>query len=104
LIARILGDEGHLSNAQAVELLREILRHSMPGRLRHVVQLHLSRDCNRPELAAEVARLALADAAPLVQLYTATQDEPGPTLVLGAATASNGRPGVHSIQAEFAGS
>jgi phosphoribosyl 1,2-cyclic phosphodiesterase len=37
LIARVLGDEGHLSNAQAAALLREILRQSTPGRLQHVV-------------------------------------------------------------------
>jgi phosphoribosyl 1,2-cyclic phosphodiesterase len=83
LIARILGEEGHLSNAQAVALLLEVARLSKPGRLRKVVQLHLSRDCNRPELAAEVARAALLECAPSVDLYTASQYDPGPTLVLG---------------------
>src|SRR5262249_30588207 len=61
LIARVLGDEGHLSNEQAAGLLRAVLRRSTPGRLRHVVQLHLSRDCNPPSLAAGAARAALAD-------------------------------------------
>lgn len=84
LISRILGDEGHLSNAQAVALLRQILSFSTPCRLRQLVQLHLSRDCNRPELAAEAARAALTECAPSVELYTASQDRPGPTLVLGA--------------------
>jgi ribonuclease BN (tRNA processing enzyme) len=84
LIARILGDEGHLSNLQAGTLLREILHRSTPGRPRHVVQLHLSRDCNRPALAAETARAVLVDAASSVQLYTASQDEPGPTLIVDA--------------------
>src|SRR5262245_379960 len=51
LIARVLGDEGHLSNEQAALLLREVLRRSPPNRLRHLVQLHLSRECNRPVLA-----------------------------------------------------
>jgi phosphoribosyl 1,2-cyclic phosphodiesterase len=82
LIARVLGEDGHLSNAQAVALLREIMRLSEPGRLRQVVQLHLSRQCNRPELAAKEARTALGDSTPSVQLYTAGQDEPGPTLIL----------------------
>src|SRR5260370_1255733 len=41
LIMRVLGDEGHLSNAQAAGLLREVVRLSEPGRLRHLVQLHL---------------------------------------------------------------
>jgi phosphoribosyl 1,2-cyclic phosphodiesterase len=97
LIARILSEDGHLSNLQAVELLREIVRLSAPGRLRQVVQLHLSRDCNRPALAAETARAALVDAAAAVQLYTASQDEPGPTLLVDAP-ANNGHSGMpHSF-------
>jgi phosphoribosyl 1,2-cyclic phosphodiesterase len=79
LIARVLGDEGHLSNAQAASLLDAVLRLSTPGRLRQVVQLHLSRECNRPELAAEAAHTVLAEHGP-VALHTALQDEPGPTL------------------------
>jgi hypothetical protein len=85
LIRRVLGDHGHLSNAQAAELLGEILRRSLPGLLRHVVLLHLSRDCNRPELAVVAAREVLADLAHVVQLHTACQLTPGPTFVLGAA-------------------
>jgi len=86
LIARILSEAGHLSNLQAVALLREITRLSVPGRPRHVVQLHLSRDCNRPALAAAAARAALLDAGSGVELYTASQYEPGPTLVVEAPT------------------
>src|SRR5262249_4361004 len=48
LVARVLGDEGHLSNAQAAEFLAAVLKRSTPGKVKHVVQLHLSRDCNRP--------------------------------------------------------
>jgi phosphoribosyl 1,2-cyclic phosphodiesterase len=88
LITRVLSEDGHLSNAQATALLRETLRRSTPGRLRHVVQLHLSRECNRPALAAEAARAALAELAADALLHTASQDEPSPTLVLGGA--SNG--------------
>ncbi|HZT80860.1 MAG TPA: MBL fold metallo-hydrolase [Gemmataceae bacterium] len=83
LIARVLGDHGHLSNAQAAALLGEVLRRSSPGRLKHVVQLHLSRHCNRAELALEAARAALAGCEPMPQVYTARQDEPGPTLHVG---------------------
>src|SRR5262249_11599682 len=50
LINRVLGEFGHLSNVQAARLLEECARISVPGRLQHVVQLHLSRDCNRPAL------------------------------------------------------
>lgn len=83
LVKRVLGDRGHLSNAQAAALLAEVLRRSRPGRLRHLVQLHLSRDCNRPELAAAAARSVLAGRPDPVQVYTACQDRPGPTVVLG---------------------
>src|SRR5205807_2335641 len=55
LIRRNLGDGGHLSNAQAANLLEAILENSAPGRLRHVIPLHLSRQCNRPELAVAAA-------------------------------------------------
>lgn len=55
LIERVLGDDGHLSNAQASNLLREILRRTSPGRLRHVIPLHLSRQCNRPDLVLKAA-------------------------------------------------
>ncbi|MFI4871358.1 MAG: MBL fold metallo-hydrolase [Phycisphaerales bacterium JB058] len=42
---RIMGGAGHLSNQEAAEAVREIA----PGA--HVVLLHLSRQCNRPEIA-----------------------------------------------------
>ena len=83
LIERVLGDDGHLSNQQAAALLEEILRRSSSGRLRHLVQLHLSRDCNRPLLAAQAARALLAGLAPHVAVHTARQHEPSPTFALG---------------------
>jgi phosphoribosyl 1,2-cyclic phosphodiesterase len=83
LIARVLGDDGHLSNVQAAALLREVLRRSAPERLRHVVQLHLSRECNRPALAAAAAREVLAGLPWPVALHTAAQDTPGPRLDVG---------------------
>jgi phosphoribosyl 1,2-cyclic phosphodiesterase len=43
---RITHGSGHLSNEQAAEAVRAI------GPREHVVLLHLSLDCNRPELAA----------------------------------------------------
>ncbi|HYT89119.1 MAG TPA: MBL fold metallo-hydrolase [Gemmataceae bacterium] len=85
LIMRVLGDEGHLSNVQAAGLLREMVRLSEPGRLRHLVQLHLSRDCNRPALAVAAAGEVLAACTPPVAIHTARQDEPGPCLALGEA-------------------
>jgi phosphoribosyl 1,2-cyclic phosphodiesterase len=79
LIARVLGDHGHLSNDQAAALVRHVLSLSRPGRLRHVVQMHLSRDCNRPVLA----RRALAGLPPEIEVHTARQDQPGPRLAVG---------------------
>jgi phosphoribosyl 1,2-cyclic phosphodiesterase len=45
---RIMGGAGHLSNQQAREAIESIAPRS------HVVLLHLSRECNRPELVAEM--------------------------------------------------
>jgi phosphoribosyl 1,2-cyclic phosphodiesterase len=82
LVSRVLGDDGHLSNEQAATLLHEILRRSAPGRLRHLVQLHLSRDCNRPGLALAAARAVLDGHGTTIVVHTASQDEAGPTLHL----------------------
>ena len=86
LIARVLGDEGHLSNEQAAGLLRAVLGRSTPGRLRHVVQLHLSRDCNHPSLAAGAARAVLADLAHAGEVHTASQDRVCSSIELGTVT------------------
>lgn len=47
LKARVGGDFGHLSNAQAAEVLRNV----MHGNLRHVSAAHLSQQNNHPSLA-----------------------------------------------------
>ncbi len=95
LIDRVLGDEGHLSNAQGAGLTRAVLARSEPGRVRHLVQLHLSRHCNRPDLARAAAQAVLDELAVRVEVHTARQDEPGATLHLGAQAVSrrNPRPG-----------
>ncbi len=82
LVRRVLGDFGHLSNEQGAELLDACAGHSPAGRLRHVIQLHLSRDCNRPALAVAAARDIIASRRLKAELHTASQDHPGPTLVL----------------------
>lgn len=92
LIARVLGDEGHLSNDQAAALLRAVLRQSAPGRPRHVIQLHLSQDCNRPELAVAAALDVLREAAHPTRLHTASQDRPLPTIELAAPLNGVGQP------------
>jgi len=84
LIRRVLGDRGHLSNVQAAALLAHLLKQSEPGRLRHLVQLHLSRQCNLPELALAAARAVIDDASAAVQIHTSCQDAAGPSLALDA--------------------
>ncbi len=86
LIERVLGDEGHLSNVQAVELVRAVLYRSTKGRLRHLVQLHLSRECNRPALARAAARGMFDELRMAVAIHTAKQDEPGATIYLNRST------------------
>ena len=88
LIYRVLGDGGHLSNAQAAALLEAVLRQSAPGRLRHLVQLHLSRDCNRVRLAQEAAQAVVQAAGREVRIHSASQDRPGSTLLVGGSAAA----------------
>jgi phosphoribosyl 1,2-cyclic phosphodiesterase len=83
LIARVIGDDGHLSNEQAAALLADVVRRSAPGRLRHVVQLHLSRECNTPDLAARAAATVLNGMADSVALCTASQHRPSRSFTVG---------------------
>jgi phosphoribosyl 1,2-cyclic phosphodiesterase len=84
LIARCLGDEGHLSNEQAAELLRETLRRSITGRMQQLVQLHLSRQCNRPSLAQSAAQSVLDQLGQAVAIHSATQHSPSPPFEFAA--------------------
>jgi phosphoribosyl 1,2-cyclic phosphodiesterase len=73
LIKRNLGPRGHLSNAQGAGLLGEVLRRSRAGAVRHVVLLHLSEQCNRPELAVGAARDELRRAGSRAEVHAAGQ-------------------------------
>jgi phosphoribosyl 1,2-cyclic phosphodiesterase len=82
LIDRVLGDHGHLSNDQAADFLQEVIEKSttrVPG---HLVQLHLSQECNRPTLAQAAARKAISRSQAPIGIHTASQDRAGPTLTL----------------------
>ncbi len=68
LKARILGDRGHLSNAQAAGLLAQLDRR----RLRCLAAAHLSRRNNRAELAQ--AALAAVLGASIDEVLVADQD------------------------------
>lgn len=76
LIERVLSDEGHLSNLQAAKLTAEIVNRSAPSRLQSLVQLHLSRDCNRPELARDSVESVFRPLSHACEIHTASQFEP----------------------------
>jgi hypothetical protein len=90
LIKRVLSAHGHLSNEQAAALVGAVARRSERGRLRHLVQLHLSRDCNRPSVARAAVQGLMSEHG--FTVYTARQDRPGPRLRLGAGTAARRTP------------
>jgi phosphoribosyl 1,2-cyclic phosphodiesterase len=76
---RILGRHGHLSNDDAAEAAAQI----MSADLRHLYLAHLSRECNRPELAHCVMNERLQQiGATHVQLQLTAQDVPCGTLSL----------------------
>jgi phosphoribosyl 1,2-cyclic phosphodiesterase len=54
---RIMGRRGHLSNADAMAVLPDIVGPAT----RHLVLAHLSSDCNCPKLAADLANKHLQD-------------------------------------------
>jgi len=83
LIARNLSDDGHLSNRQGAELLQAVLARSIEGALRHVVLLHLSEQCNEPELAIRVATDAIHAAGRRARVHAARQSPAFPNLWVG---------------------
>ena len=82
LIARNLGDRGHLSNEQGARLVADVLARSSPGAVRHLVMLHLSQQCNRPDLALAAARAAVRAAGGRLPIHAAHQDLATPALLL----------------------
>lgn len=76
---RILSRHGHLSNEAAADVAEQIVN----AELRHVYLGHLSRDCNRPELAFRVVNERLRKiGANHVRVESTSQDSPNPTLEL----------------------
>jgi phosphoribosyl 1,2-cyclic phosphodiesterase len=74
---RIMSRHGHLSNDAAAKLTGEVVSE----RLRHVFLAHLSRDCNRPELAQRVVSEKLRKlGASHVAVAVAGQDAPTATV------------------------
>jgi phosphoribosyl 1,2-cyclic phosphodiesterase len=76
---RILGRHGHLSNEAAAEAAAQI----MSAELRQLYLAHLSRECNKTELAHRVMTACLQKiGATHVQMQIAAQDVPCATLEL----------------------
>jgi phosphoribosyl 1,2-cyclic phosphodiesterase len=73
---RVSGDQGHLSNAQAAELLNR----GASERLSHVLLGHISEENNTPELVLDSAETAIRHSAfPTIRIELANQK--APTLV-----------------------
>jgi phosphoribosyl 1,2-cyclic phosphodiesterase len=76
---RILSRHGHLSNDAAADAAEQIVS----AELRHLYLGHLSRDCNRPELAhAAVGGRLDRIGATQVRVELTSQDAASPTLAL----------------------
>jgi phosphoribosyl 1,2-cyclic phosphodiesterase len=72
---RIMGQEGHLSNHQACDLLKNVIH----GDLEVVVLAHLSRTNNKPEMACKMAEDIIDEyGQKSVPVYVGDQDQPGP--------------------------
>lgn len=84
---RILSRHGHLSNAAAAEVAAEVVS----ADLQRIYLGHLSRDCNRPELAfrAVADRLASVGAGH-VAVENTSQEAPCATLKFGVKDAPGG--------------
>lgn len=86
---RILGRHGHLSNEAAADAAEQI----MSADLRHLYLGHLSRECNRPQLAFEVmSRRMEKIGAGHVRLELTAQAVPCPTLALDLPPAAPSPP------------
>jgi phosphoribosyl 1,2-cyclic phosphodiesterase len=88
---RIMGGWGHLSNEQAFEAVRKVLRRSETRGLKlpsRIVLLHRSRECNCPDL---VRRLFTRDARIAPRLVLAEQFERSEWLRANGQAADTGR-------------
>jgi phosphoribosyl 1,2-cyclic phosphodiesterase len=101
LIDRVLSDSGHLSNEQAAELAAAIARRSGDSPPGHLVQLHLSRECNRPELARRAGQAGLTGLAPGIEITTASQLSAARSIPLTARVPGARRDSGHRIERSF---
>jgi phosphoribosyl 1,2-cyclic phosphodiesterase len=91
LIDRVLGNLGHLSNDQGAELVAQVLRRSEPGRTRHLMLLHLSRQCNHPRLARAAAAEVVARHATGLTIHVSRHNTASRVLSTGRRPGSRRR-------------
>ncbi len=90
---RILSRHGHLSNDAAAKLVASIAG----NRLRRVVLGHLSRDCNRPELALEaMERIGITG----IDLHCADQNKVSPGFAISRPSRSMVQEEVNPIRTQ----
>ena len=77
LIQRVMGKDGHLSNRKAAEVFRNILENRSTGALKLLLQMHLSQECNRPQLAYEAAQQVVFMTGAQTRVYSTRQDRRG---------------------------
>jgi len=81
LIRRVLGNQGHLSNVQAAEVVARILARSR-RRPEHLIQLHLSHDCNSEALAQSACIELSRNHGHRLSIHSAKQELPLPPVEL----------------------
>lgn len=80
LVDWVIGERGHLSNAQSAQAAVKIVGKSS-RRPKAVLLAHLSEDCNSPQLALETARSHLDEAGfGSIPLYACGQRAPSPVI------------------------
>jgi len=73
LIERVMGRGGHLSNRQAADVFRRVLESGHPAP-KALVQIHLSRECNRAELAYQSAQEVAFLAGAATRIFSSKQE------------------------------
>jgi phosphoribosyl 1,2-cyclic phosphodiesterase len=77
LIQRVLGPHGHLSNRQAAEVFKRIMDRGVNGGPKLLLQMHLSRDCNRADLAYQAAQQVVLLTGAQTRVFSTRQDRRG---------------------------
>jgi phosphoribosyl 1,2-cyclic phosphodiesterase len=101
LIARNLGDWGHLSNHQGAEFVAAVLDRSGPGSVRHLILLHLSQQCNHPTLAVSTAREAIRAIGRRVTVHAAMQAMAFPNVVVTPSRRRRDSAGTDQLRLPF---